>query len=58
MGFFLVTETDLNYQLKEDYSNGNLIFREDYHKSFKKFVRWEDTNYITSYLNSKGFGEI
>ena len=55
MAFFLLTETDLSHQLKEDYPNGNLILREEYQKSFKKLVRWEDTK---SYLNSEGLGEV
>ena len=32
MVFFLLTETDLPHQLKEDYLNGKLILREDYQK--------------------------
>ena len=43
MAYFLITETDFADQLREDYPNGNVIFREDYQKSFKKKVRWEDT---------------
>ena len=38
-----MTETDLKHPLKEDFPNGNLILREDYQKSFKKRVRWNDT---------------
>ena len=36
MAFFLITETDLPSQLKNDYPNDNLILREDYQESFKK----------------------
>ena len=32
MAFFLLTETDLGFQLKEDFPNGNFILREDYQK--------------------------
>ena len=53
MAFFLLTETDLSHQLKEDYPNGNLSLREDYQMSFKKFVRWE---YTKSYLSLEGLG--
>ena len=55
MAFFLLTETDLGFQLKEDFPNGNLILREDYQKSFKKLVRWNDTK---SFLRSEGLGEV
>ena len=43
MAFYLLTETGVVEELREDYPNGNLILREDYQKSFKKQVRWEDT---------------
>ena len=33
----------MKHPLKEDFPNGNLILREDYQKSFKKRVRWNDT---------------
>ena len=55
MAYFLLTETDLPYQLKADYPNGNLILREDYQKSFKKRVRWND---IKSFLKSEQLGEV
>ena len=55
MAFFLHKETDLSFQLKEDFPNGNLILREDYQKSFKKIVRWNDTK---SFLRSEGLGEV
>ena len=55
MAFFLLTETDLSHQLKEDYPNGNLILRKDYQTLFKKLVHWEDTK---SYLSSEGLGEV
>ena len=42
MAYFILTETDLVSQLKADYPNGNIIYREDYQKSFKKEVRWND----------------
>ena len=43
VAFFILTETSLADELKADYPNGNLIYREDYQKSFKKGVRWSDT---------------
>ena len=43
MAYFLITETDFAEQIREDYPNGNIIFRKDYQKSFKKQVRWDDT---------------
>ena len=43
MAFYLLSESELPEQLKEDYPNGNIIYREDYQKSFKKRIRWEDT---------------
>ena len=55
MAFFLLTETNLPHDLKEDYPNGNLILREDYQKSFKKEVRWKD---IKSFLKTESFGEV
>ena len=55
MTFFLPTVTDLPHQLKEDYPNGNLILREDYQKSLKKEVRWNDTK---SFLKSESIGEV
>ena len=41
--------------LKEDFPNGNLILREDYQKSFKKFVRWNDNK---SFLRLESLGEV
>ena len=55
MAYFLLTETDLPHELKEDFPNGNLILREDYQKSFKKGVRWKDTK---SFLKSEELGEV
>ena len=55
MAFFLLTETNLPHDLKEDYPNGNLILREDYQKSFKKEVRWRD---IKSFLKTESIGEV
>ena len=55
MAFFLITETDLPSQWKNDYPNGNAIVREDYQKSFKKEVRWKDTK---SFLKLEGLGEV
>ena len=49
------TETNLPHELKEDYPNGNMIFREDYQKSFKKEVRWKD---IKSCLRTETIGEV
>ena len=43
MAFYILTETCLAEELKEDYPNGNIIYREDYQRSFKKGVRWADT---------------
>ena len=43
VAFYILTETSLADELKADYPNGNLIYREDYQKSFKKGVRWADT---------------
>ena len=51
----LPTETNLLHELKEDYPNGNMIFREDYQKSFKKEVRWKD---IKSFLRTDSIGEV
>ena len=52
MAFYLLTETSLADELKQDYPNGNIIYREDYQKSFKKQVRWEDTKrFLREYLN-------
>ena len=51
----LPTETNLLHELKEDYPNGNMIFREDYQKSFKKEVRWKD---IKSFLRTESIGEV
>ena len=45
MAYFFITGTDFADQLREEYPNGNVIFREDYQKSFKKKVRWEDTKH-------------
>ena len=36
-------KTDLPYQLKEDYPNGDIILMEDYQKNFKAETRWRDT---------------
>ena len=43
MAYFLLTETGLADDLHEDFPNGNIIYREDYQKSFKKESRWRDT---------------
>ena len=43
MAFYILTETSLADELKADYPNGNIIYREDYQKSFKKAIRWKDT---------------
>ena len=51
----LPTETNLLHELEEDYPNGNMIFREDYQKSFKKEVRWKD---IKSFLKTESIGEV
>ena len=51
----LPTETNLLHELEEDYPNGNMIFREDYQKSFKKEVRWKD---IKSCLRTESIGEV
>ena len=42
MAYFILTETELASQLKADSPNGNIIYREDYQKSFKKEVRYND----------------
>ena len=42
MAFYLLTETNLVDELKEAFPNGNMILREDYQKSFKKRVRFQD----------------
>ena len=55
MAFFLLTETNLPHDFKEDYPNGNLILREDYQKSFKKEVRWND---IKSFLKTESIREV
>ena len=55
MAFFLLTETDLPSQLKEDYPNGNIIYREDYQKSFKKETRWKDTQ---KFLREEDIGAV
>ena len=55
MAFFLLTETSLPHELKEDYPHGNLILREDYQKSFKKAVRWRDTK---AFLKNESLGEV
>ena len=55
MIFFLLTETDLKHQVKEDFPNDNLILREDYQKPFKKLVRWKDTE---SFLRLEGLNEV
>ena len=49
------TETNILHELKEDYSNGNMILREDYRKSCKKEVRWKDTK---SFLRTESIGEV
>ena len=51
----LPIETNLLHELKEDYPNGNMVFREDYQKSFKKEVRWKD---IKSFLRTVSIGEV
>ena len=43
MAFYLLTETGLKDELKRDYPGSNVIYREDYQRSFKKRSRWEDT---------------
>ena len=55
MAYFLLTETGLGEQFKVDFPNGNLIFREDYQKSFKKQVRWADTK---SFLREECLREV
>ena len=35
--------------------NGNVIYREDYQKSFKKEIRWRDTK---QFLREEGIGEV
>ena len=55
MAFFLLIETSLPHELKEDYPHGNLILREDYQKSFKVKVRWKDIN---AFLKVESFGEV
>ncbi len=54
MAYFLLTETDSPYQLKNDFPNGNIILR-DYQKSFKKETRWRDTK---QFLRQEGLGEV
>ena len=55
MAYFLLTETDLPSQLIADYPNGNIIYREDYQKSFKKEVRWQNTK---QFLREEGLGSV
>ena len=43
MAYLLLAETTLADEIKRDYANGNIIYREDYQRSFKKQVRLEDT---------------
>ena len=39
--------------MKEDYPNGNLIYREDYQRSFKAKTRFQDTkDFLKKYLGS------
>ena len=40
--FWIVTESGVADEWGEDFPNGNLIFREDYQKSFKKESRYKD----------------
>ena len=40
--YWIVTESGVADEWLEDYPNGNVIFREDYQKSFKKKVRYKD----------------
>ena len=47
MAFYLLTETNLPYERKDDFPDGNLILREDYQKSFKKEVRFTGNDTIT-----------
>ncbi len=54
MAYFLLTETNSPYQLKNDFPNGNIILR-DYQKSFKKETRWRDTK---QFLRQEGLGEV
>ena len=51
----LPTETNLMHELKEDYPNGNMIFREDYQRSLQKEVRWKDTQ---SFLRIESICEV
>ena len=55
MAFFLLIETSLPHELKEDYPHGNLILREDYQSAFKKEVRWKD---IKAFLKVESLGEV
>ena len=40
--FWIITESGVADEWGEDFPNGNLIFREDYQKSFKKQSRYRD----------------
>ena len=40
--FWIITESGVADEWDEDFPNGNLIFREDYQKSFKKQSRYRD----------------
>ena len=40
---------------KAELSNGNLILREDYQRSFKKLLRWKDTK---PFLKADGLGDV
>ena len=51
----LPTETNLLHELKKDYPNGNMIFREDYQKSFQKEVWWRDKK---SFFKVGSIGEV
>ena len=48
----IITETNLPFELKEGYPNGNLILHEDCQK---KEVRWRD---IKSFLRAERIGEV
>ena len=53
---FIIAELGVAGEWKEDYSNGNVIFREDYQKIFKKEVWYKNLQelleeYVLSYHN-------
>ena len=52
--YFIIAELGVAEEWKEDYSNGNVIFREDYQKIFKKEVWYKNLQelleeYVLSY---------